>query len=141
MSFWSTAVKDEKWVVAEIAKGWETGAADIKGLFDYIAAHQTQIDTVASAILSNVSFVAALAGHPEVGAAATAITVSAKAIADLAANVDNKTPMSLQDVVSALHTVKDAQSAVNDLVKAATAKPVTVVLPPAAPATPPPVVS
>jgi hypothetical protein len=121
--------KTEQWVVAEIAKGWaalEAGAKeaviDVKALFDYIATHQTQIDTTAQAILGDVSLAATLVGHPEVGAAATAIGVSAKAITDLAANID-KGSVPLGDVVSALHTVKDSQSAVNALVKRATAQP------------------
>jgi len=124
-----SAQKTEQWVVAEISKGWaalETGAKDavidIKSLFDYIASHQTQIDQTAQAILGDVSLAAALVGHPEVGATATAVAASAAAITALAANID-KGSVPLPDVVSALHTVKDAQSAVNALVKTATTKP------------------
>ena len=129
MSFWSSVQKDEKWVIAEVSKGWaalesgaKTAVIDIKGLFDYVAAHQTQIDTTAQAILSDVSLLASLAGHPEVGAVAATVAASAQAITALAANVD-KGSVPLGDVVSALHTVKDAQTAVNSLVKVATTKP------------------
>ncbi len=129
MSFWSGVQKDEKWVVAELAKGWadlekgaEKAVIDVKGLFDYIASHQTQIDQTAQAILGDVNVIAALAGHPEVGVAAAAIGASAQAITALAANID-KGSVPIGDVVAALHTVKDSQSAVNDLVKRATAKP------------------
>jgi hypothetical protein len=123
------AQKTEQWVVAEIAKGWadlETGAKDavidVKGLFDYIASHQTAIDTTAQAILGDVSLAATLVGHPEVAATATAVAASADAITALAANID-KGSVPLPDIVSTLHTVKDAQTAVNALVKTATAKP------------------
>ena len=126
---WFTDKKTEQWVVAEVQKGWaalEAGAKaveiDIKGLFDYVAAHQTQIDSTAQAILGDVSMVAALAGHPEVGATAAAIGASAQAITALAANMD-KGAVPLHDIVNALHTVKDAQTAVNSLVKVATAPP------------------
>lgn len=119
-----TVAKGEQWVVSEIAKGWATGSADIKGLFDYIAAHQTSIDSAVQTMLGDVNVIAALAGHPEVSAAATAIAVSAQAITDLAANVD-KGQAALPDVVAALHTVKDAQTATNALIKAATSKPAT----------------
>jgi hypothetical protein len=121
--------RTEQWVVAEIKKGWaalETGAhdavIDIKGLFDYVAAHQTQIDGTAQAILGDVSLAATLVGHPEVGAVAATVATSAAAITALAANID-KGSVPLPDVVDALHKVKDAQSAVNALVKTATSKP------------------
>jgi negative regulator of replication initiation len=127
--FWDTIKRDEAWVVAEVGKGWaalEAGVhaieIDIKGLFDYVAAHQQQIDATAQSLLSNVSLIAALAGHPEVSATAAAIGASAQAITALAANVD-KGAAPLSEIVTALHTVKDAQTAVNSLVKVATAKP------------------
>lgn len=129
MSWWSTVQKDEQWVVAEIANGWkalerdaEKAVIDIKGIFDYVASHQNQIDSTAKAILGDVSVIAALAGHPEVGAAAAAIGVSAEAVVGLAANI-NKGSVPLSTAVDALHKVKDAQTAVNALVKRATAKP------------------
>lgn len=128
-SFFGVVQKDEKWVIAEVQKGWaeiqsgvKTATVDLKGIFDYIAAHQTQIDQTAQAILGDVSMVAALAGHPEVGAVAATVSASAQAITNLAAGIDKGT-VPLSGVVSALHGVKDAQSAVNALVKLATAAP------------------
>ncbi len=129
MSWFSRVQKDEQWVVSEVAKGWaalDKGVAhatiDIKGLFDYVAQHQTQIDGIAQTLLSDVNVIAALAGQPEVAATATAIGASAQIITNLAANMD-KGSVPLSQVVDALHAVKDSQTAVNALVKRATARP------------------
>jgi hypothetical protein len=130
-TLFQTAIKDEKAVVAEIQKLWALGEAElkaaeakVKAVFDYIAAHQQQIDATATAILGDVNLLAGLAGHPEVGAVATTIVASAKGIADLAAAIDKGT-VTLPQLVGSLHGVKDAQSAVNALVKVATAGPLT----------------
>lgn len=129
MSFWDRVKQDEAWVVAEVSKGWaalEAGAhavvIDIEGLFKYVADHQQAIDATAQKLLGDVSMIAALAGHPEVSATAAAIGASAQAITALAANVE-KGQAPLSEIVTALHSVKDAQTAVNSLVKVATAKP------------------
>ncbi len=123
------AKKTEQWVVAEFTKGWKAleagaqkAAIDVKGLFDYIAGHQTQIDATAKAILGDVNVIAALAGHPEVALATDAIGLSAQAVVGVAAKIDQGS-VPLPDLVDALHKTKDAQTAVNNLVKVATAKP------------------
>lgn len=131
----NTAIqKDEAWVVNEINKGWRllesaghTLELDIKGIFQYISSHQQQIVTNLHNALSAITAVGALipATAPAaaiVQGALTAINAATAATNSLGQHViAGTTPLSV--AVDAFHALKDAQTAVNAVVKQATAKP------------------
>jgi hypothetical protein len=126
--------KDEKWVVAEITRGWQllgsvghTLAVDIAGIFAWIQAHQASLLGTFSEALQALGIlgVAIPGGGPAVSAAITAINVATAAVNVLGkAIIDGSTPLST--AVSAYHAVKDAQSSVNAVIKASTAVPAAV---------------
>ncbi len=131
----NTAIqKDEAWVVSEIAKGWQmlehvghTMEVDIKGIFHYIATHQQSIVGNLHSALSALTMVGMFipGASPTAGiiqAALTAINAATAATNVLGqAVVSGTTP--LGTAVDAFHALKDAQTAVNAVVKQATSKP------------------
>ena len=133
----NTAIqKDETWVVNEINKGWQllesvghTMDVDIQNIFKYIAAHQQQIVAGLHNALTAITTVGALV--PGTSPAAAIITGALTAInaATAATNVLGQAVVAgttpLSTAVNAFHALKDAQTAVNAVVKQATAKPGT----------------
>ena len=126
-------VKDEEWVVSELAKGWQalqtaekTAETDILGIFSWINTNHSQILAVFSTALSGLSAVGALIPQtaPMVATATTAIDAATAAVDVLAKGIQQgSTPLST--AVNAYHAVKTAQSAVAVVLKAKTAQPVT----------------
>ncbi len=131
----NTAIqKDEAWVVAEINKGWvlldsvgHTVDVDIQGIFHYISGHQQQIISSLHSALSVITTVGVFI--PATAPAAVIIQAALTAInaATAATNVLGQAvvagPTPLSTAVNAFHALKDAQSAVNAVVKQATNKP------------------
>lgn len=135
-NFEATFQKDEQWVVAEIRKGLaavqnieHVAVIDIQNVFAWIQAHQAQLQSLATTALSDIQAAATVASGivPQyaapiaaiAAAANTAIQAGALAVNKLAVGIQaGATPMST--IVSAYHTTKDAATAVNNLLKAAT---------------------
>lgn len=126
--------KDETWVVNEITKGWQlvestghTVELDIKGIFDYIQGHQQQIVGNLHNALNAITMLGMLipggsgveiaiqGALTAINAATTATNILGNAV------ISGSTPLST--AVNAFHALKDAQSAVNAVVKHATNKP------------------
>ena len=135
MSWWTNFTKavqkDEQWVVKEIAQGWTAIKAeahkievDVLGVFDWIQKHQVAIETVFKGVLNDLAVVGSLLPQtaPVVAAATTAIDAATAAIDILSKGIQaGATPLST--VTNAYHAVKDAQTAVNAVLKAGTTKP------------------
>lgn len=135
MSWWTnftkTVQKDEQWVVKEIAQGWAAIKAeahkievDVLGVFDWIQKHQVAIETVFKGVLNDLAVVGSLLPQtaPVVAAATTAIDAATAAIDVLSKGIQaGATPLST--VTNAYHAVKDAQTAVNAVLKAGTTRP------------------
>ena len=136
MNWFTTAEADtkkaEQWVVAEFGKGWQllqtvgrTADVDILGIHDWIVNHQAQLQALTQVALKAATVAGVVAPpqfKPAVMAATLALNASQAAINSLSASIiDGSTPLSLAE--STYHTVKDASSAVNDVLKVATAKP------------------
>jgi hypothetical protein len=131
----NTAIqRDEAWVVAEINKGWQllesvghTVDVDIKGIFQYIATHQQQIVGYLHSALSAMTTVGLLFPATSPAAAVVQTALTAINAATAATNVLGQAVVSgstpLATAVDAFHALKDAQTAVNAVVKQATAKP------------------
>ena len=128
----NTFVKDETWVVSELAKGWAalqadetTAETDILGIFSWLNTYHSQIISVASTALNGLATIGALIPQtaPMVATATTAIDAATAAIDVLSKGIQKgSTPLST--AVNAYHAVKTAQSAVNVVLKAKTAAPV-----------------
>jgi hypothetical protein len=126
--------KDEQWVVAEFTKGWQllqsaekTAQVDIENIFHWIAAHQSTLLAALQEALSAASILGNFipGAGPTVAAATLAINAATEAVNVLSKSVlAGSTPLST--AVSAYHAVKDAQTAVNAVLKASTTKPPTV---------------
>src|SRR5690348_13253940 len=125
MSWWSNltgaVVKDEHWLLQEVAKGWQllknvghTAEVDIVGIHQWIIDHQTQIDALFKTALEAVAIGGAVAPPPFKAAAAAAtiaLDASQAAIDKLSASViDGTTPLSL--AVTTYQAVKATQTAV-----------------------------
>ena len=126
----------EAWVVNEIAKGWHllqtvghTVQVDILAIFQWIQSHQVQIIAALKNAMGAITMVSALATPGGTAAAAVNVALTAINAATAATNVLGKAIVSgttpLSTAVDAFHAVKSAQSAVNDVIKAATAQPAT----------------
>lgn len=126
--------KDEAWVVSEINKGWQllesvghTIEVDIEGIFSYISTHQQQIlANLHSALVFLAPLETVVAGSSPAGAIVSAALTAINA-ATAATNVLGKAVVAgntpLSTAVNAFHALKDAQTAVNAVVKQATSKP------------------
>jgi hypothetical protein len=145
--FEAAIAKDEQWVLAEFTKGWSllqtvghTAEVDIEHIFGWIQSHQGDILKIfhdALGVLASVGGLVPGIG-PEIVIATTAINAATAGINILAkAVIAGSTPLSV--AVNAYHAVKDAQTAVNGVLKHATTDPKVlqlmtnsaVVLPPA----------
>jgi hypothetical protein len=129
--------KDEAWVVNEINKGWQllesvghTIDLDIQGIFHYVSTHQQQIVGYLHNALSALTTVGLMfpATSPAAAIVQTALTAINAATAATnvlgQAIVAGSTPLST--AVNAFHALKDAQTAVNAVIKHATSKPGTI---------------
>jgi hypothetical protein len=124
-------VKDEQWVLSEITKGWQllqtvghTVDVDIHNIFSWIQTHQGNILAIFQQALSAMTIVGAVIPGigPGVAAATEAINVATVAVNVLSKSViAGSTPLST--AVNAYHAVKDAQTAVNAVLKHATTNP------------------
>ncbi len=123
--------KDEQWVVNEIAKGWhalqqaeETIQVDVQNIFHWISAHQADILSLFKGALTDLAAIGSVfpQSAPALAVATTAIDAATAAVDVLAKGIQiGSTPLST--VANAYHAVKDAQSAVNAVLKQVTAKP------------------
>lgn len=123
--------KDEQWVVAEIAKGWQalqtaeqTAAIDIENLFKWISTHQQDILNLFQGVLSDLATVGSIIPQaaPIIATATTAIDAATAAVDVLSKGVTaGSTPLST--IANAYHAVKTAQTAVTGVLKQATTKP------------------
>ena len=126
-----TIVKDEQWLVSEIAKGWAAIQAeahkieiDVLGIFNWISAHHQSIQAVFTGVLNDLAIVGAILPQtaPVVATATTAIDAATAAIDILSKGIQQGTTP-LSTVANAYHAVKDAQTAVNAVLKQGTTKP------------------
>lgn len=122
--------KDEQWVVTELQKVWveaQAGAkvltSDINGIFSWVKAHQSQLQSIMTVALQGV----ALAGGvpqlaPLIPVATTALDAAEVTIDALAKSVAASSPSA--DLATAAtntyHAVIDARTAVTQVLKAAT---------------------
>jgi hypothetical protein len=129
--------KDEAWVIAEFTKGWQllqsvghTLAVDIQGIFAWVQAHQASLLAIFQQALQAIGILSATipgggAAGAAVAAAITAINAATATVNVLGkAVINGSTPLST--AVSAYHAVKDAQTAVNGVIKGATTQPAAV---------------
>jgi len=131
-NFEAAALKDEQWVVNEIAVGWQTlqkaeqtVAVDVQNIFAWLQAHHADILALFQGVLSGAAAIGSLLPQtaPAVSVATTAIDAATAAIDQLSKGITaGTTPLST--ITNAYHVVKDAQTAVNNVLKVATAKPV-----------------
>lgn len=129
----TTVKKDEQWLVSEIAKGWAAIKAeahkievDVLGVFNWIQAHHTAIIGVFQGVLHDLALVGEIipTTAPYVVAATQAIDAATAAVDVLSKGIQQGvTPLST--VANAYHAVKDAQTAVNNVLKQGTTKPST----------------
>jgi hypothetical protein len=138
VGFWATfganVKKDEQWVVAEITKGWtllqnaeKTIQVDVKNLQAWIQSHHLSITNLLKGILEGFQVAGVIAPGlaPAVGAATLAVDAATAAIDALSSSVlAGSTPLS--SIVNTYHAVKDAQTAVNAVLKTGTAQPATI---------------
>ena len=131
--FEATFQKDEQWVVAEIAKGWQalqaaeqTAVVDVQNVVGWIQAHQQQILTLFQGVLADAAVIGSIIPQaaPAVQAATIAIDAATAAI-DVAAKGVTAGSTPLSTLANAYQLGKDAASAVNTVLKQATAKPAT----------------
>jgi hypothetical protein len=125
--------KGEQWVVSEIAKGWQalqtaeqTAALDVESLFAWIGAHQQDILTLFQGVLTDLIAIGSIIPQaaPVVATATTAIDAATAAVDVLSQGITaGSTPLST--VANAYQSVKNAQTAVNAVLKAGTSQPVT----------------
>ncbi len=130
-NLWTAVEKDEKWVVSELAKGWQllqtvghTLDVDIQGVFGWISTNHLAITNGFKGALSALAAVGAVIPQsaPAVIAATLAIDAATAAVDSLSkAIVAGNTPLST--AVNAYHAVKDAETAVTSVLKQATTKP------------------
>lgn len=138
MSFWTTLTgtiqKDEQWVVSEIAKAWadiqavgQTIQMDVNNVQKWIAAHHLDIVNLLQGALAGFQAVGVVlpAVAPEVAAATVAVDAATAAVDSLSKSVlSGVTPIST--IVNTYHAVKDAQTAVNAVLKTGTSAPAAV---------------
>jgi len=130
----TTIQKDEQWVVNEISKGWKlfesvghTIDVDIKAIFQYIWTHQQQIVANLHNALMAITTVGELIPATAPAAALVQGALTAINAATAATNVLGHAVVAgsapLSTAVNAFHALKDAQTAVNAVIKQATAPP------------------
>ena len=147
LTFWNTIQKDEQWVVNEIAKGWaalqkaeQTVATDVTGVFAWITAHHQDILNLFTSVLKDLAVVGVImpSSNTLVSGATLAIDAATAAIDSLAHGIQTgNTPLST--LSNAYHAVKDAQTAVTQVLKKGTSAPATIMKDPG-PLAPGPVV-
>jgi hypothetical protein len=137
----ATLQKDEKWVLAEITKGWKllqevghTIEVDILGIFNYIHTHQTQItnglqNALGILTAAGTVFAASTPAGAAITTALTAVNALNAATQVLGKGlVKGSTPLATAH--NAFDALKQAQTAVNEVVRVAAAPPVALAAPP-----------
>lgn len=124
-------VKDEEWVIGEITKGWAAiqsglhqAEIDVLGVFSWLNTNHSQILGVFTTALTDLAAVGSIIPQtaPYVQTATKMIDAATAAV-DLLSKGIQKGTTPLSTIANAYHAVKDAQSAVNIVLKAKTAAP------------------
>lgn len=123
--------KGEQWLVGEIAKGWQalrtaeqTAVVDVESCFAWISAHQQDIIALFQGVLTDLGAIGSILPQaaPVVAAATTAIDAATAAVDVLSQGItQGSTPLST--IASAYQSVKNAQNAVNAVLKQGTSQP------------------
>lgn len=135
MSWWtnivSTVQKDEKWVAAELAKGWHllqsvghTIQVDAVGIENWLNNNHSSTVALFKGALTAIEAVGSVLPQsaPAVAIATTAIDAATAAVDAISKSV-LAGPTPLSTLVNGYHAVKDAQNAVNTVLKQGTTKP------------------
>lgn len=127
----ATVKKDEQWVAAELAKGWQllqtvghTIDVDIQGVFAWISTNHLAITNTLQGALTAFQTVGSIipGAAPAVVTATAAIDAATAAVDVLSkAVVAGSTPLST--AVNAYHAVIDARTAVTAVLKQGTTQP------------------